>query len=498
MTMLRTSALLSLFLNYFILANATAFGSLNLTALYGPGLSPGAEIFYASYSNFTTDVTQRWNLHDAPTFYGAIRVATEGDIQHVIKVSVEHDIEFMGIGGGHGSISTLGRLKNGIEIDLGNFKSVNLDVENSTVTVGGAVVFSQLYEPLYNAGKMLPMGNARCVGLVGATLGATVGSFQGLFGLGLDSLLSVRLATANGDIVDASETQNADLFWGIRGAGANFGIVTSAVYRVHDAPNGGNVTSIDFEYPASANASLWGALKSYDDEMPNELVLNTVVSFNRTAEQAILGINAAYFGPVSEAQQYLAPFYDINPLATDINVVPWTELQDVAFFGLGAILGETSCDVGQYSNPFTVGAKQIDVPTFVTFFNELTAFFIQYPTYAGSLSIERIPNAVTLSVDDGQTAYAHREIKTQIIFENDYPNSTLDGPVDAFMHKARTDFQATSGFERLSTYVYFAHGDEGVDAWWAPRKMANLTQLKRIWDPNQVFSWNSPIPLHYP
>jgi len=127
------------------------------------------------------------------------------------------------------------------------------------------------------------MGNAECVGIMGATLGATIGPFQGLFGLGLDSLLSVRLVTATGQIITVSETEHPDLFWGLRGAGANFGIVTSATFRVHDAPNGGLVTSADFLYPSSANVSLWEALKTLDGNIPNELVLNFAVSFNSTS-----------------------------------------------------------------------------------------------------------------------------------------------------------------------------------------------------------------------
>jgi len=66
------------------------------------------------------------------------------------------------------------------------------------------------------------------------------------------------------------------------------------------------------------------------------------------------------------------------------------------------------------------------------------------------------------------------------------------------MQQSRAAFQKTSGFDHLSVYVNFAHGDEGVDVWYTPRKMNNLTSLKRTWDPHQLFSWYDPVPLHYP
>lgn len=126
----------------------------NLTALYGPGLSPGAEILYPSDADYTTEVTQRWNLYDAPTYFGAIKPATESDVQYIVQVSAQNNISFLATGRGHGSTSTLAPL-NGIEIDLSNFRTINLDAENNRLTVGGSVNFSQLFDPLYNAGKML-------------------------------------------------------------------------------------------------------------------------------------------------------------------------------------------------------------------------------------------------------------------------------------------------------------------------------------------------------
>ena len=125
------------------------------------------------------------------------------------------------------------------------------------------------------------VGTADCVGMVGATLGGGVGGLQGIRGLLSDALESVRLVTANGDLITASRTEHKDLFWALRGAGANFGIVTSATYKIFDATNNGQVFNADFIFPASANESIWRTIKGYDN-MPAPLVMNTAVLYNAT------------------------------------------------------------------------------------------------------------------------------------------------------------------------------------------------------------------------
>lgn len=117
------------------------------------------------------------------------------------------------------------------------------------------------------------------------TLGGGIGSLQGLHGLLLDSLESVRLVTPIGDLIEVSETQYPELFWGLRGAGSNFGVVTSATYRTHQATHGGLVTNVDFIFAATEHASIWQALSAFDDTLPPELALTLAVAYNRTIDQ---------------------------------------------------------------------------------------------------------------------------------------------------------------------------------------------------------------------
>lgn len=127
---------------------------------------------------------------------------------------------------------------------------------------------------------MSETGAASCVGALGATLGAGIGPLQGRHGLMIDALESVQLVTAEGELVTASKTENADLFWGLRGAGWNFGIVVEATFEVYDATWGGDVLEGDMRFPASLNESYWKALAALDETLPDILSITTVLSYS--------------------------------------------------------------------------------------------------------------------------------------------------------------------------------------------------------------------------
>lgn len=104
-------------------------------------------------------------------------------------------------------------------------------------------------------------------------------------GLLLDALQSVRVVTATGALVRASRTENPDLFWALRGAGSNFGIVTSATYKVFDLTNNGEAMNADFVFPANANRTFFEIMRSFDDDLPKEFGITGVGLFNRSSNE---------------------------------------------------------------------------------------------------------------------------------------------------------------------------------------------------------------------
>lgn len=128
-------------------------------------------------------------------------------------------------------------------------------------------------------------GSAICPGVAGVTMGGGVGRFSGLYGLLIDALVSVRMVTAEGEIVEASECVNSNLFWGLRGAGFNFGIVVSAVFAIHELHNGGQVMSADMIFPASMSSAYWEAVQSYDGPLPELLAAITLIEYNSSIKE---------------------------------------------------------------------------------------------------------------------------------------------------------------------------------------------------------------------
>lgn len=116
------------------------------------------------------------------------------------------------------------------------------------------------------------------------TVGGGIGRLNGLDGMVLDSLLSVRIVTANGTLLEASETSNSDLFWGIRGAGHNFGVIVSATYQLYPLYNGGDWTSVDLIVPLEKNVSYFDAVASLLP-LPAQLTVQTMVTYNTATNQ---------------------------------------------------------------------------------------------------------------------------------------------------------------------------------------------------------------------
>jgi FAD/FMN-containing dehydrogenase len=118
--------------------------------------------------------------------------------------------------------------------------------------------------------------------MVGASLGAGVGKYQGVHGLIIDALESVKLVTAAGSLITVSKHQQPDLFWGIRGAGFNFGIVTEATYRIHDLTNKGSVLNVDFLFSGSVNQTFFEVLASFNGRLHPKLALFGVLANDAT------------------------------------------------------------------------------------------------------------------------------------------------------------------------------------------------------------------------
>jgi len=246
----------------------------------------------------------------------------------------------------------------------------------------------------------------------------------------VDVLQSVRLVTASGDLVTASEHENSDLFWGIRGAGMNFGIVVEATYHVPELTNNGEVMNADFLFLVNESTTVFEYFRSLEESLPAELSLILQVGYNinfggvrqslifkfmgKTADQqTYIVVNAAYAGPISDGLPLIQPLIDAHPSLKNISVVTWNNLLSSAFFGTAPKNG--ICTKGLDRSVYGVGIKRFDIPTIVGYFENLQSLYAQYPAAQSSVFfIESFPKQAVIAVSKNATAYPHRDINAHL------------------------------------------------------------------------------------
>ncbi|KFA54577.1 hypothetical protein S40293_02227 [Stachybotrys chartarum IBT 40293] len=454
-------------------------------------------ITFPGQSNFT-EATERWAQFAVPTYSAAVSPATEQDVVTLVQLAAEHEIPFLATGGRHGYSRTLTRLRNGLAIDLSSLDEVIVDAEAQTMTTGAGVIFGDIFEPLYNAGFLIQTGVCSCPGMIGVTIGSGVGRLEGLYGLVADALESVRIVIANGTLLTASRRENADLFWAIRGAGANFGVITSATYNVHPLPRGGNMTYIDMQMPGYMNASYFEALGEFvngDNEMPAELSVSSKMGFDVNTGGAALMANWVYAGPEAEAREILAPILALNAPVVVVRETSWNYLIRDSNFGL-----ERTVCAPQPVTVMGANIRTVDTNLMVNVFEQLAGFFHDTPeARASGVVFESFPTQATRAVPDDDSAYPWRDVKTLAMLQPNMPlNSTSWPAAMEFFQGLRAEIGENSGYDGLRVYVNYAQGDETPAQIYSETKLPRLVELKNQYDPTNVFRYNHPIPLAYP
>ncbi len=369
-------------------------------------------------------------------------------------------------------------------IDLSPMKAVRVDASNRTARVQAGATLADVDAETQKAGLATPLGINSTTGVAGLTLGGGFGWLSRRFGLTIDNLLSADVVTADGAQLVASESENPDLFWAIRGGGGNFGVVTSFQFRLHEV--GPQVVAGLVVHPLAAARDVLAFHREYMKTMPDEFTCWFVM---RQAPplpaipaeyhgKEILVLALCYSGAVNDGERLTKPLRQFGrPVADMVGVVPYTEWQKV----LDPLLAPGIRNYWKTNEFVEVTDGLVDV---------LTDYARRLPDPQTEIACAQLGRAVG-RVPADRTAYGHRDAQYVMNVHGRWADPAKD---QACIGWARDLFRATIPFATGSLYVNFLTEDdrEKVKAAYGGN-YARLAALKQRYDPGNLFHMNHNI-----
>ena len=279
------------------------------------------------------DTRQLWNGMIARKPALIVRATSPTDVAAVVNLARENDLLLAVRGGGH-NVAGTAMAERALVLDLSAMKEIGVDPERCTARAGAGVTIGELDEETQQHGLATPMGVVSETGIAGLTLNGGMGHLRRKHGLSSDNLLSVELVTADGSLLTASEEENADLFWAVRGGGGNFGVITSFEYRLY--PVGPEVMCAFVFYPGNRTREVLRSAEEYVVHAPDEVsplsFLGRVPRVEDFPEEwhseQFVAFLAVYDGPVEEGEEALEPLRELgDPIVDFSGPMPYTEVQ---------------------------------------------------------------------------------------------------------------------------------------------------------------------------
>jgi len=251
--------------------------------------------------------------------------ADQDEVAAAVRFAREHDILVSVRGGGHSCAGTA-VCDDALVIDLSPMKTIKVDAAARSARAQGGVLWGELDRATQAFGLAVPGGTDSEVGIAGLTLGGGNGWLMGLHGATCDNLLSADLVMADGNSLAANSSENADLFWALRGGGGNFGIVTSFHYRLH--PIGPMVIGGAVTYAYEDALEVLRHFRNFVGSAPDALTVYACLLYD--GGRAVVAIAACYSGPADRADAAVAPLRKWGTIVADqLRWMPYVELQSL-------------------------------------------------------------------------------------------------------------------------------------------------------------------------
>lgn len=407
-----------------------------------------------------------------------VRAAGVADVMAAVSFAREHDLLLAVRGGGHG-VAGNAVCDDGLLLDLSLMKGIRVDPVARTAWAEAGVLWSELDAETQVFGLAAVGGTVATTGIAGLTLGGGFGWLSRQHGLVSDNLLSADVVTADGRFLHASADENADLFWGLHGGGGNFGVVTSFEYRLHEV--GPTVLAGPIFHALDAAPEVFRAYRDMAPTAPDALGgMAALLTSPEGAPLAALVLN--WMGPHDAGEAQLRPLREVGaPVADLVGPMPYRTLQ--ALFDAAFPPGRRN----YWKSGFLLRLDDAAIAILVEHFRRAPS------PYAG-LGVELYGGAIG-HVAAGATAFPHRSAPFNLLIFTAWDDPAEDA---ANMGWARDLWSALQPFAADGVYVNYLGNaaDEGQDrvrAAYGPAIYERLADLKRTYDPTNLFSMNQNI-----
>ena len=411
-----------------------------------------------------------------------VRPRNAADVAAAVSFARDNEFDLSIRGGGH-SVPGFGTNDGGAVIDLSSMRDVQVDPKAKTARAEGGATWGDFNTATHEFGLATTGGIISTTGVGGLTLGGGIGYLTRGFGLSCDNLVSADVVTADGTLITASDKENQDLFWALRGGGGNFGVVTSLEFRVHPVKDiyGGpmffqlehaaDIIKFFGEFIADAPEQL-GGFPAFQIAPPLPFIPE-----DRHGD-TFCAIVTCWAGPIEEGEGAIKPLREVAPLVAEhVGPMPYPELNSA------------------FDELVPRGMQHYWKANFV---RELTDDVIEahvqhgpkVPTVNSTVHIYPI-NGACHRVGPDETAFGHRDAHFAPVIAGMWPDQADN---DKNIKWVRDYYEATAPHSEEGGYVNFAAGDDQgrVSANYGA-SYEKLVQVKRKYDPDNLFHMNQNI-----
>jgi len=405
------------------------------------------------------------------------------DIADAVNFARENDLCISVKGGGHG-VAGKAVCDDGVMIDLSNMKAVSVDPDKKIARVEAGATLADLDSATQKHNLVTTGGMVSETGVAGLTLGGGLGYLARRFGLALDNLVAAEVITADGKILRASETENPDLFWGIRGGGGNFGTIASFEFQLHEL--GPNVLTAQAFYPFEMAEKVLKAYRELMSDAPDELACYALAIKIPPVEpfpekyhgEIAIALVSCYSGDAEKGTSLLTPLTELGePILKLVTPIPYTALQQS--FDAGMPDGQRYYWKSLYTNELSDEA----IGTFIDHAKRM-------PGPISMAGFEPMEGAIKRA-DASKTAFPYRDSKFSFGIWSGWTDASDD---DKNITWTRNFFDAMQKYSNGGVYSNYLDSDDSdrIDSAYGD-KYERLREIKAKYDPDNLFRMNQNI-----